>query len=95
MAKESTFTAKRHIGDSNADAVFQKHSGVGGCIVATNAAGGLATITVDPADTADLDRRARPHELVYDLELRDGANVYTLALGTLRVSSDVTVEAVE
>jgi hypothetical protein len=79
------FTAKRSMDDSDLQAVFQKTIGSG--IVVTDEPGGLATLTVDPADTSSL---PAPRSFHYDLELTESdGRVTTVAIGQLRLSADV------
>lgn len=85
--KTLRFTAKRSHADGDAAAVFTKMIGSG--ITVTNAVGGLASTTISPADTSGLPALAQL--LVWDLQLVDGSNVYTVETGTLLVSPDVSV----
>lgn len=62
---------------------------IGTGVTVTNAAGGLARITLSPADTASLPSRQVPLE--YDLEYESGGEVHTLARGRLIVEPDITV----
>jgi hypothetical protein len=80
------FTAKRDVGDLDVDAVMAKTIGAG--ITVTNAAGGLARIDIDAADT---DTMTRGTVLVWDLQAQDNSDkVRTLASGTLRIQVDVS-----
>lgn len=79
------FTVKRSLDDADADAVFQKAIGTG--IVVDDVAGGLATLTVAPADTSAL---PAPRSFHYDLQLTESdGRVTTVAIGSLRLSADV------
>jgi hypothetical protein len=80
-------TAKSRFTDADEDAIFQKTIGSG--IVIVNAAAGLYTITIDPADTVDLAKVK--NILVYDVQLKDADNkVFTIASGNLIINPDVT-----
>lgn len=80
------WTAKRRHTDTDDQAVIAKTVGDG--IAVTNAPGGLATVTIDPDDTAGLDNSSA---LWWDLQVKDGAGkVRTLAAGRLVVNADVT-----
>ena len=80
------WTAKRTTGDPD-PGVMQKTTATGG-IAVTGAASGLATVTIDPADTSALPGVT---QLVWDLQARDPAGrIHTLASGTLTVLADVT-----
>lgn len=84
------FTARR---DASSQVLFQKSLGDG--ITITNAAAGLALITVDPADTSDFP--SQPIRLVVDLEMHlTGGAVKTVyppegEVGILEVLPDITV----
>lgn len=79
------FTART---DAGAEPLFSKSLSDG--ITITNAAGGLATITLAPADTAGLP--SRPVTLKVDLELEtDSGAIHTVYYGTLAVEPDITV----
>jgi len=84
--KELYFTAKTAVSDLDADAVIVKAIATG--IVVTDEAGGIAEVTIDPADTEDLTAETT---LVYDVEMRDPvtSDVATVVLGTLIVVPDV------
>lgn len=79
-----SFTVKRGFDDDDADAVITKTVGSG--ISLTDAAGGMASITLDAADTSGL-RPGAP--LVYDIQAIDNDEVVTLDSGELRVMPDV------
>ena len=81
------FTAKFKVQDADAAAVVKKSTGSG--IVVTDAPNGLATLTINPADTAALAEK-NTQRLVCDVALKDGANVYELDSGTLDVAGNVT-----
>lgn len=83
------FTAKRRHGDADDDAVIRKTIGVG--IEVTDAEGGEATITIDPADTRDL---TNLRTLVWDLQVEsaDGTDVRTPLSGRFVITADVTRE---
>jgi len=79
------FTARKSPG---APVLFSKSIGDG--ITVTNAAGGLATITLDPADTSGL--ASFPVKLAVDLELEtDAGAIHTAYYDTLTVEPDITV----
>jgi hypothetical protein len=85
---EMWMTAKRHIGDADADAIFQKTVGDG--ITITDDAGGLATVVLAPGDTSDL--AARTIRLVYDIQVKlTSGRIVTPLKGRLTVNPDVTV----
>lgn len=79
------FTARRAPGAN--PPVFQKSIGAG--IAVTDAAGGIASITLQPADTAGLP--SQQVQLSYDLEYEAGGEVYTVAAGRILVEPDITV----
>lgn len=82
-----TFTAKRSLQDSDADAVFQITT-TGGGIVITNGPGGLCEITIASADTSAETQAIRCY---CDLQCVDTlGNVSTTATGTLTIKIDVT-----
>lgn len=73
-----TFTAER------GSLALVKTIGVG--IVVTDLSGGECTVTIDPADTEDLEERT---ELPWDLAVDDGAgDVRTALIGRLSVELD-------
>jgi phage terminase large subunit-like protein len=87
--KTLRMTAKWSADDADADAVFSLTSTGSAGITVTNAAGGLATVTVAPAKTSSLP--ARQVSLVYDIQLHtDATDPKTIASGTLLVRPDVT-----
>lgn len=88
VGKTLIFTLKKALSDSDANAVAQKRSPSSG-ITITNASQGKATVTISPADTRTLTDVWQA--LVWDLQMVDGTNVYTVASGTMTVSPDVTV----
>lgn len=82
------FSAKRSKDDPDADAVVSKVSTDTAQIEITNAAGGLATVKMVPADTEDLTEQT---VLFYDVQFKDATNrIFTLATGKLKVRLDVT-----
>lgn len=82
------FTAKRRVGDAD-PGVLQK-STTGGGITITNAATGLGTVNLVPADTAALPEQ--PTTLYADLQGKDGGgNIWTLAKGLIAVRPDATL----
>jgi hypothetical protein len=85
---EIWMTAKRHIRDTDADAIFQKTVGDG--ITVTDDTGGLATVQLEPADTSGL--AARTVRLVYDVQVKlASGRIVTPLKGRLTVEPDVTV----
>ena len=82
-------TAKWRYDDADVDAVFTVSTSTSG-IVITNAAGGLATVTLVPSKTSSLP--ANRVDLYYDIQVTDASNnVYTVTDGTLIVLPDVSV----
>ncbi len=82
-------TAKWAVTDADIVAVFQLSSPASG-IVITNATGGLATVTIPPADTVGLP--AYTTTLAYDIQLEFSATeIYTVLRGNLIVFPDVTL----
>lgn len=82
------FTAKRRAYEPDDEAVIAKSSPSGGINV-TDAPGGLATLTIVPDDTIELEAWTR---LVFDVEVRDdedSTDVATVIKGTLIVTEDV------
>ena len=79
--KKLIFTAKHNLNDPDAAAVFQKSSPASGISIDVGA-GGTATLTVNPADTAALPVAA-DIRLVCDMVLIDGTNIYPLDSGTI------------
>ncbi len=57
-------------------------------ITITNALAGLATLQINPSDTAGLPA-AQSQTLTWNLNLADGANVYPLASGNLSILLNV------
>lgn len=85
---EIWFTAKRRISDPDSMAVIQ-HSTAAGGVTVSNAAGGLGTVTLLPADTAALPERKLV--LFADLQGKDGGgNIFTLEKGTLSLLGKAT-----
>lgn len=81
-------TAKLDPLTPDASAQFKKQSPSTG-ITITSAVGGLARITVDPADTTSLTDTTT---LFFDVQGKEsGGAIHTLASGTLKVLVDVTV----
>ena len=84
------FTAKESRTDADTAAVIRKSSGGLGGVTITDAAGGLAEVTVNPADTSSL--AAREYVLHYDVQVKtSGGAIYTVAEGTVVVLPDVTI----
>ena len=83
------FTAKVNVGDAD-PGQFQKHTGTGGGITKTNAAGGIARVHIEPANTEGL---TADTTLVWDVQMRTTEGyVYTLDWGSLTVerAPDIT-----
>lgn len=79
------FTAKYVVADAD-PGVFQKTTTAGG-ITITNAAGGIATVSLVPTDTSSLAGVV----LLWDLQGKDpSGNITTLASGTLTITADIT-----
>lgn len=79
------FTVKRSSLDDDADALIQKSLGAG--IAVVSAPAGTATITISPADTADIE----PGTHRWDAQVKDGlGKVRTAAKGAFKVVYDVT-----
>lgn len=75
--------------DTDANAQFQHNSDTIGGIALTDADSGIATITMEAADTEDL---AGTTPLFYDVQCVDAlGGIQTLAKGILSVLVDVTV----
>lgn len=82
------FTAKNNLSDADGSAVITKISPSSG-IVVTDAAGGLARLTLLPADTSSI---TQERVLYYDVQVTDGSSVVTTVLeGTLAIRLDVSV----
>ena len=82
---EVAFTAKRNRRDADADAVIRKSTGAGSVSVD----GATASVTIDAADTDELD----PVALYWDVQVIDSSDkVRTVASGRLAVLADVTRE---
>ncbi len=83
------FTAKWAFTDSDGDALFARTSPSSG-ITFTNAAGGIASVTLAPANTSTLP--GSEVRLNYDIQVTDGSgNVYTVIDGLLIVLPDVSI----
>jgi len=83
------FTVKKRLSDSDVDAVIQKTTDGGGITVSDNPMSGLATIAIDPDDTSGLSTLGQT--LHWDLQIvGNTGDIYTLAIGLLRVVPDVT-----
>lgn len=81
------FTVKSSESLTDAQALCTLTTGAG--IVHTNAAGGIATITLPATTTATLD--SSPFVFVYDLQVTTSTSqVFTVARGALTVSPDVS-----
>lgn len=80
------FVAKRYWTSPDAEAVIVKQVG-DGIEVDADPSTGLATLTLEPADTSGLDDRVR--RLRFDVELTDGPDVHTPIQGVLVVSPDI------
>lgn len=81
------WTAKRDINDADADAIISKTVGSG--ITVTNAAGGLATVTIAPDDWTDAEDSDKHY--VWDLQVKsDTGTVTTVASGRIIITPDVT-----
>jgi hypothetical protein len=79
------FTAKRNKSDSDASAVFQKKTGDGIEIDSTDS--NIAYVSIDSADTADVESSG----LYCDVQVKNEAGkVFTVWKGLLPVESDVT-----
>lgn len=81
------FTAKWSYSDADGSAVFSRTVGSG--ITVTNAAGGIATVALAPSNTSSLP--ASRTDLVYDIQVTNGSNPFTVVQGTLSVYPDVSV----
>jgi hypothetical protein len=81
-----TFTAKRRLTDTDANAVIIKTDGDG--ITVDSPEDGIAILTLTPEDTEDL---LRERTLYWDVQTDDGAgDVQTPLSGRLVISADVT-----
>jgi hypothetical protein len=82
--------AKLKTGDADADAVFTKSTPASGIVWVDQAAvNPTATVTILPADYADL-VPGKPKTLVYEIEITDaGGRVETVQKGTLPILADV------
>lgn len=83
--RELTFTVKRRLLDSDDDALIQKTVGAG--IVVADAETGVATITIDPADTSEI---ANGPSLYWDIQVQADDDVRTPLSGRLVLMPDVT-----
>lgn len=83
------FTAKRLVGDSDANAVIQKTSDPGGGI--TFPAAGTAKIEIDSADTASLPN-SKVTRLFWDVQIltADGKK-HTVDSGRMSVGTEITI----
>jgi hypothetical protein len=84
---ELTFTVKRSAFD--ADALIQKTVGAG--ITVTDESAGVATITLEPGDTADID--VRGPSLRWDVQIDSGGDIRTPLSGRLAIAADITLPA--
>ena len=81
------FTAKTSYALPDSLAQFQKTIGVG--ITVTDAAHGVFTVRISPADTSGLGNSKT--QLVYDCQVKDAVGkIYTVASGNLIILPDVT-----
>jgi hypothetical protein len=88
--KSLIFTLKSKVSDADNAAVAQKKSaGSAGIVISSPFNAGLATITLLPADTRGLSDNWQL--LLWDLQLVDGSNIYTVATGELEVTPDITI----
>jgi hypothetical protein len=80
------FTLKRDLADTDDAAVLQKTDS-SGITVSAPATAGLATLKLDPADTASL---PAPRAFHYDVQVTESdGRVTTTAIGLLRLTADV------
>lgn len=87
-ASELTFTVKRQIGDTDADAVLTKELAAGEVEVASATS---IEVTLAAADTDDLEA---PAVFIFDLEAISAENHRTtIAIGYFRLAADVTRDA--
>lgn len=84
------FFAKNYLTDSDAAAVIRKNSGGVGGITITNAALGLATLEIDPADTSGVLLKTI-FSLICEFVLIDGANRYELDSGKITIQGNISV----
>jgi hypothetical protein len=81
------FTAKRNKSDSDASAVFQKTSEAGGGIEIDGGESNVAYVSIDSADTAEVESTT----LYCDVQVKNEAGkVFTVWKGLLPIESDVT-----
>jgi hypothetical protein len=83
-----TMSAKLKVKDPDSLAVFRKTTLLGGGITLVNVAIGSVMIEVSPVDTSSLPQKET--ELVYDVKIDIGTQVYTLVTGTLLVHPSPT-----
>lgn len=82
-----TMTAKYDISDTDVNAVFSITSPA--YIVITDAINGIISVTIPPSATSSLPPRTV--RLYYDIQMIDGANIYTVTSGFLNVTPDVSI----
>jgi hypothetical protein len=82
-------TAKWAYTDSDANKVFSCTEGDG--ILITNALAGQLQILIAPAKTSSLP--AFPVQVVYDLQISNGVDVFTVLKGKMTISPDATITA--
>lgn len=82
-------TAKYDPHDADGSAVFSRTSAVGGQIDITSVSGGLATVTIVPANTSPLP--ASQVNLYYDIQLTDSTGVWTVQDGILTVLPNISL----
>jgi hypothetical protein len=88
------FTVKRHEGQPESEALFQKHSESGGITIVNASAPqgdpdrGRALVALLAADTAAVERTT---EYIYDVQMRDASgDIGTVDKGTIVIEADVT-----
>jgi hypothetical protein len=87
---ELWFTAKTVLSLPDSQATIQKTTVGAGGITVTDGPGGIALLTIDPADTSALTADA---VLSYDVQLKtSSADIETIDAGELRISLDATVD---
>jgi hypothetical protein len=79
-----TFTVKRNFGDATPFIVKDDLDGID---IGGSGDVGVATITIEPEDTADLTHTER---FVWDIEVDDGLTTTTPLMGRMVVAMDVT-----
>lgn len=85
------FTVKTSVGLTDACAVFQKTTGSG--VTITSASGGIATVVIDPIDTASVTGGTYDTsvDLLYDVKVIESGGVETtVALGKFTVILTIT-----